>query len=47
MEKGEMIDILIRDDLDTIFTSNEHFSSTEYLHDILYYGFKGYEEYIL
>jgi len=45
MNKGEMIDVLIRDDLDSIFTANEHFSSTEYLHDILYYGFKGYENF--
>jgi len=43
MNKGQMIDILIKDDIDTIFTSNEHFSSTEYIHDILYYGFVGYE----
>lgn len=45
MEKAEMIDALVQDDLDTIFTENEHFGSTEYIHNILYSGFKGYEEY--
>lgn len=40
-----MIDALIRDDLDTIFTSDEHFGSNEYLENILYYGFKGYENF--
>jgi hypothetical protein len=45
MNKGEMIDALVADDMDTIFTENEHFNSTEYIHNILYSGFKGYENF--
>jgi hypothetical protein len=44
MDKGEMIDILVQDDLDTIFSSDEN-GDTEYIHNILYSGFKGYENF--
>jgi hypothetical protein len=44
MNKGEMIDILVQDDLDTIFSSDEN-GDTEYIHNILYSGFKGYENF--
>ena len=45
MTKGEMIDVLVQDDLNTIFSQAEYDSSSEYIHNILYSGFKGYENY--
>ena len=45
MNKGDMIDVLLQDDLNTIFSQAEYDSSSEYIHNILYYGFKGYENY--
>jgi len=44
MNKGEMIDALVQDDLDTIYSSNEN-GDSEYIHNILYSGFKGYENF--
>jgi hypothetical protein len=44
MNKGEMIDVLIRDDLDTIQAFDEN-GDTEYIHNLLYSGFKGYENF--
>jgi hypothetical protein len=45
MNKGEMIDALVEDDLETIFYRDEYFSDTGYIHNILYSGFKGYENF--
>jgi hypothetical protein len=45
MNRYEMVEALIADDLDTILTENEHFCSTEYIHNILYSGFRGYESF--
>ena len=44
MNKGEMIDVLVQDDLDTMYCQYEN-GDTEYVHNILYSGFKGYENF--
>jgi len=44
MNKGEMIDVLVQDDLDTIYCQYEN-GDSEYIHNILYSGFKGYENF--
>jgi len=45
MNKGEMIDALILDDIDTFYAESENFNSTNFIHNILYSGFKGYENF--
>jgi len=47
MNKGEMIDALVQDDLDSIFAQAENCADTEYIHNILYSGFKGYENFTM
>jgi hypothetical protein len=45
MSREVMIEALVEDDLDSIFYQDEYFSDTKYIHNILYSGFKGYENY--
>jgi hypothetical protein len=45
MSREVMIDALVADDMDTFFAETENFNSTEYIHNILYSGFKGYENF--
>ncbi len=45
MNKAEMMRVLVQDDLNTIFSQDEYEGSCEYINNILYSGFKGYENY--
>jgi hypothetical protein len=45
MNKGQMIEALIADDIDRVFIENEHYNSTEWISQIFYHGFVGYENF--
>ena len=45
MDRDTMIELLVDDDINTIFTAKEQYNDEELVASIIQYGFRGYEDF--